>query len=78
MPAKPALPQNAQIQHPKFGCGTVISCDDRYVVIRFDEHGEKKFLTSLVLPSLRTIDREPPRMKRTSRSRRVQAKEATA
>jgi len=79
MPAKHILHQNAQIQHPKFGCGTVVSYDERYIVIRFDDHGEKKFVASMVLPALKAIDREPPRLKgKTGRSRRSRTKAAGA
>ncbi len=47
MAPKPAFAQNAQIEHPKFGPGTVLACDDHYTVINFDDYGEK----SLSLPS---------------------------
>jgi hypothetical protein len=42
----------------------VISCTDEYIVIKFDEHGEKKFVTSMALPSLKKSDRQPPTEKR--------------
>jgi len=75
MASKPAFAPNAQIEHPKFGCGTVLSCDDEYVVIRFDDNGEKKFIASIVIPNLKKIDREPPpEKKRATRTRRTKAK----
>jgi hypothetical protein len=73
MATKPAFPQNAQIEHPKFGCGTVLSCNEDYAVIKFDDCGEKKFIASIVIPSLKKIDREPPPERKT-RTRRTRAK----
>jgi hypothetical protein len=74
MATKPAFAQNAQIEHPKFGLGTVLSCDEQYVVINFDDHGDKKFIASIVIPNLKKIDREPPAKK--ARARRPRAKKA--
>lgn len=72
MASKPAFAPNAQVEHPKFGCGTILSCDNDYVVIRFDDHGEKKFIASIVISNLKRIDREPPpEKKRTTRTRRT-------
>ena len=77
MAMKPAFAENAQIEHPKFGCGTVLSCDERYVEIVFDDHKEaKKFVASIVIPNLNSIDREPPEKK--PRARRARAKKTTA
>jgi hypothetical protein len=64
MANKPAFAQGAQVEHGKFGLGSVISCTDEYIVIKFDEHGEKKFVTSMALPSLKKSDRQPPTEKR--------------
>ena len=78
MASKPAFAPNAQIEHPKFGCGTVLSCDTDYVVIRFDDYGEKKFIASIVLSNLTRIDREPPPEKKRSRTRRTAKKKKVA
>ena len=56
--------QGAQVEHSKFGLGTVMSSTDERIVIRFDDHGEKKFVTSIVAPSLKKSDRQPPAEKR--------------
>jgi len=64
MATKPAFAQNAQIEHPKFGLGSVLSCNEEHIVIKFDEHGEKKFVLSIVLPNLKKSDRQPPVEKR--------------
>jgi hypothetical protein len=64
MASKPAYAQGAQVEHGKFGLGSVLSCNDEYIVIKFDEHGEKKFVSSIVLPALKKSDRTPPVEKR--------------
>ena len=64
MATKSAFAQAAQVEHPKFGFGSVLSCNEEYIVIKFDEHGEKKFVLSIVLPNLKKSDRTPPVEKR--------------
>ena len=64
MANKPAFAQGAQVEHPKFGLGGVMSCNDEYIVIKFDDHGEKKFILSIVLPNLKKSDRQAPVEKR--------------
>ena len=64
MASKPAFAQGAQIEHTKFGLGSVISCNDEHIVIKFDEHGEKKFVLSIVMPALKKSDRQPPAEKK--------------
>lgn len=71
MPSKPAFPNNAQVEHPKFGCGTVLSCDEVYVVIKFDDHGERKFVSSIVIPNLKSIDRQMPAGRKQARRPRA-------
>ena len=56
--------QGAQVEHNKFGLGTVMSASDERIVIRFDDHGEKKFVTTMVAASLKKSDRQPPAEKR--------------
>src|SRR5713226_2864153 len=64
MASKPAFAQSAQVDHPKFGLGSVLSCNEEYIVIKFDDHGEKKFVLTIVLPNLTKSDRQPPAEKR--------------
>ena len=56
--------QGAQVEHQKFGLGTVLSHTEERIVIKFDDHGEKKFITSMALPALKKSDRQPPVEKR--------------
>jgi hypothetical protein len=78
MANKPAYAQGAQVEHPKFGLGSVVSCTDDYIVIKFDEHGEKKFVSSIALPNLKKSDRQPPPEKRASRARKKAAAPAAS
>lgn len=70
MASKPAYAPGAQVEHGKFGLGSVVSCNDDHIVIKFDDHGEKKFVTSIVLSALKKSDRQPPAEKRATRARK--------
>ncbi len=79
MASKPAFAQGAQVEHGKFGLGSVLSCNDDYIVIKFDDHGEKKFVTSIVLSALKKSDRQPPvEKRRVTRKKAVPAASAGA
>ena len=73
MASKPAFAQGAQVEHARFGLGSVVSCNDDYIVIKFDEHGEKKFVSSIAVPTLKKSDRQPPVEKRATRARKKAA-----
>jgi hypothetical protein len=75
MANKPAFAPAAQVEHTKYGLGSVVSCNDEHVVIKFDDHGEKKFVLSMVMPALKKSDRQPPAEKR--RAARKKAVPAT-
>ena len=62
--------QGAQVEHQKFGFGTVVSHTEERIVIKFDDHGEKKFVSQMVLTSLKKSDRQPPVEKRAPRARK--------
>ena len=70
--------QGSQVEHAKFGLGTVLSSNEERMVIKFDDHGEKKFVTGMVLSSLKKSDRQPPVEKRAPRSRKPKAAQAVA
>jgi hypothetical protein len=71
MATKPAFAQGAQVEHAKFGLGSVLSCNEEYIVIKWDDHGEKMFVLSIVLPNLKKSDRTPPVEKRRSSRKKV-------
>ncbi len=70
--------QGAQVEHQKFGLGTVMSSSEERIVIKFEEHGEKKFVTTMVIGSLKKSDRQPPAEKRASRARKTQSRRYAA
>jgi transcription elongation factor GreA-like protein len=63
--------QGAQVEHQKFGLGTVMSSSDERIVIKFDDHGEKKFVTTMVMNSLKKSDRQPPAEKKGTRKKKA-------
>lgn len=78
MANKPAFAPGAQVEHPKFGLGSVISCNEEHIVIKFDEHGEKKFVLKIVQPNLTKSDRQPPVEKRRAARKKAVAPAASA
>ena len=77
MALKSPFPQGAQVEHPKFGLGSVTNSNEEYISIKFDEFGEKKFVSTIVFPNLKKSDRLPPAEKR-ARSRKPKAVPAVA
>ncbi len=63
--------QGAQVEHLKFGLGTVMSSSEERIVIKFDDHGEKKFVTGMVMGSLKKSDRQPPAEKKGARRKKT-------
>jgi hypothetical protein len=63
--------QGAQVEHKKFGLGTVMSSGEERMVIKFDDHGEKKFVTEMVMGSLEKSDRQPPAEKKGARKKKA-------
>jgi hypothetical protein len=63
--------QGAQVEHQKFGLGTVMSSSEERIVIKFDDHGEKKFVTTMVMGSLKKCDRQPPAEKKGARRKKA-------
>ena len=40
----------ARVVEPTYGLGSVVAVEDAYTRVQFDEHGIKKFLTSMSQP----------------------------
>jgi hypothetical protein len=40
--------KGSRVTQSVYGTGTVTSSDERYTVVEFDDHGERKFLTEVV------------------------------
>jgi hypothetical protein len=66
MAFKPAFAPSAQIEHAKYGLGSVLACNEEHIVIKFDDHGEKKFVLAIAITALKKSDRQPPVEKRRS------------
>ena len=64
MATKPAFATGAQVEHARFGLGSVLSCNEEHIVVKWDDHGEKKFVLSIILPNLKKSDRQPPTEKK--------------
>ena len=67
----------ARVVEPTYGLGSVVAVEDNYTRVQFDEHGMKKFLTSLsrLEPSNEPL---PPGMKGKVRKKRTSKKAAAA
>ncbi len=70
--------QGSQVEHQKFGLGEVVSHTEERIVIKFDDHGEKKFVTPMVMGQLKKSDRQRPEQKKTTRSRKKTVAAPTA
>jgi hypothetical protein len=59
----------SRVVEPTYGLGSVIAIEDAYMRVQFDEHGVKKFLTSLARlePSDEPV---PASLKNPARARR--------
>ena len=78
MATKNAFAQGAQVEHPRFGLGSVMTCTEEQVVIKWDDHGEKKFVLSIVLPNLKKSDRAAPEKKKKATRKKAAPKAAKA
>jgi hypothetical protein len=55
-----------------------MSHTDERIVIKFDDHGEKKFVTPMVMGQLKKSDRQPPEQKKATRRTKKTAAVPTA
>ena len=66
----------ARVTEPTYGLGSVIAVEDNYTRVQFDEHGVKKFLTSM--SRLEPSDEPAPAGVRKVRKKRATPKKAAA
>jgi hypothetical protein len=66
----------SRVVEPTYGLGSVIAVEDNYTRVQFDEHGAKKFLTSM--SRLEPSDEPAPAGVRKIRKKRVPKKAAAA
>ena len=69
------LPEGQYVRHSLYGLGLVTASDSERTTIEFDDHGEKKFVTSIYVTEIvGDLPIKPPRSKR--RSHKATAKSA--
>ncbi len=66
----------ARVLEPTYGLGSVIAIEDQYTRVQFDDHGVKKFLTSLA--RLDPSDSPAPRNAKGKRRARAPRKRTPA
>ena len=66
----------ARVVDPTYGFGSVTAVEDAYTRIQFDEHGEKKFLTSLSKLELSDEPLPPQAARKKARRKKKVAAEA--
>ena len=65
----------SRVLEPTYGLGSVIAIEDQFIRVQFDEHGVKKFLTSLA--RLEPSDEPAPRRAKGQGKRRARAPRKT-
>jgi hypothetical protein len=73
MPPKLPYQVGSQVEHAKFGLGSVTAINEDRVTIKWDDHGEKTFVTAIALPQLKKSDREPLPDRKAPRKRSASA-----
>ena len=48
MSAMKLFTKDHRVRQANYGSGTVVSSDERYTIIDFDEHGRRTFVTDMV------------------------------
>lgn len=66
----------ARVVEPTYGLGSVVAVEDAYTRIQFDEHGVKKFLTSM--SKLEPSDEPAPAGMRSGKPRKKRAAKKVA
>ena len=64
-----AYKESQYLKHALYGFGVVTESDSDRTTIKFDTHGEKKFVTSMVVVEL--VDGDPPKAARGSRRKKA-------
>lgn len=69
-----------RVVEPTYGFGSVVAVEDAYIRVQFDEHGLKKFLTSLARlePSDEPAPAATRRNARPRKKRKISARPAQA
>jgi hypothetical protein len=65
-----------RVTQPQYGPGTITSMDDQYTVVEFDQHGSRRFITTMVTlqatsepaPAKAAAKRRKPAAKKTEKT----------
>jgi hypothetical protein len=66
--------KGSRVLQSQYGSGTVMTSDERYTVIEFDQHGKRTFITDMV--ALSASDEPAPNKPEKTRRRKAAAKPA--
>lgn len=56
-----------RVTQPQYGAGTITSMDEQYTVVEFDQHGQRRFITTMV--TLETTSEPAPARAREKRAK---------
>ncbi len=71
-----ALKESQYLKHAQYGFGVVAESNADRTTIDFENHGKKKFVTSMMVVEL--VDGEAPKPKRASRRKKAAAQPVAA
>jgi hypothetical protein len=71
-----AIQEGSYIKHSQYGLGVVTESDNERTSIEFDEHGLKKFVTSIMV--VEAAEGTPPKRSRAKRKKKIGAKAEVA
>lgn len=57
--------ESDRVSHSIYGAGTITSIGEQHTIIEFDEHGRKKFMTSIVEINHCDVQAPPPKKRKT-------------
>jgi hypothetical protein len=72
------LVEGQTIRHELYGNGTIVECDNDRTTVEFDEHGTRKFVTSMWTAELIGEVLSKPTRRRARRSKKTAPKAAAA
>ena len=65
----PRYSPGKRVSQDQYGPGTIVECNERHTLIRFDDHGVRLFVTTIVDLNPSTLP-EPSKAKRTKAGRK--------
>ena len=65
-----------RVMQPQYGAGTITSMDEQYTVVEFDQHGQRRFITTMV--TLETTSEPAPARVREKRAKGTSRKKSAS